>query len=126
MKIFIYLLVAVALVVGLFFVLKPKPSAAPSINSNSLISPKNFALAVQNKKLVSGPETLQVNQGDEVNITITSDVAEELHLHGYDKSVELEKDKPATLSFTADISGRFVYELENSKVDIGVLEVLPK
>jgi plastocyanin len=126
MKIFVYLLIAAVLVVGLFFVLKPKQSATPSTNSESLVSPKDFALVVQNKKLVSGPEILQVNQGDEVNITITSDVVEELHLHGYDKSVDLEKDKPATLSFKADISGRFVYELEDSKVDIGVLEVLPK
>lgn len=87
---------------------------------------KKFNLSLKGKKLVSGPEILQVNQGDQVEITITSDQPEELHLHGYDKSVEFQKDLPATLSFTANISGHFEYELENVGIEIGALEVQPQ
>jgi hypothetical protein len=127
MKIFIYILIAAVLVGGLYLIVRPKPSAAPSTNNTeNTTTTKTFNLVVKNRKLVSGPEVITVNEGDNVAITITVDEAEELHLHGYDKSVDLEKDVPGTLSFTANLSGRFAYELENSKTDIGALEVAPK
>ena len=87
--------------------------------------PKEFTLVVKDNKLASGPETLQVTQGAMVMIHITSDAAEKLHLHGYDMSVELGKNAPATLTLIAGQSGRFTYELENSKTEIGALEVQP-
>jgi len=67
-----------------------------------------------------------VNQGDEITIKITSDEAEEFHVHAYDNSVELEPNKQATLTFTTNLSGRFPFELEKSKTEIGALEVQPK
>lgn len=88
--------------------------------------PDTFELVIKGKKLVSGPDPIKVNQGDEVTIRITSDEAEEFHVHAYDNSVELEPGKQATLAFTAKLSGRFPFELENSKTEIGALEVQPK
>ncbi len=87
---------------------------------------RTFDLVVKNNKLVSGPTTLSVNQGDHFQITITADVDGELHLHGYNIPVEFKKNKPATLSAAANISGRFPYELEDTKTEIGALEVQPK
>lgn len=89
-------------------------------------APNTFELGIQGKKLVSGPATIKVNQGDEVTLKITSDEAEEFHVHAYDNSVELEPGKQATLTFNAKLSGRFPFELENSKTEVGVLEVQPK
>ena len=90
-------------------------------------APQNqvFVLAVQNRKLVSGPSLLTVHQGDTVTITITVDETEELHLHGYDQHIDVEKDVPGSLTFTANIAGSFPFELENSKTDLGTLQVLP-
>lgn len=85
-----------------------------------------FELVIQNKKIVSGPETIKVNQGEDLTIKITSDEAEEFHVHAYDNSVELEPNKQATLTFTANLSGRFPFELEKSKTELGALEVQPK
>lgn len=118
MKIILYGVIALVIVSGLFWAFKPDSETAPL--------PGVFTLVVKNKARVSGPETLTVKQGDTVTIRITSDVPEELHLHGYDKSVDLEKDVQAELVFVADITGRFPYELEKSKTEIGALEVLPK
>jgi plastocyanin len=87
---------------------------------------KTFNAVIKNNQLVSGGGTLPVTQGDEVTITITSDTPDSLHLHGYDKSVNLEKNKPASLTFTANLSGRFEYELEDSQLSLGALEVQPK
>ena len=87
---------------------------------------KEFSLNIKRKKLISGSTVLQVTEGDEVVIKITSDQPDELHLHGYDLSVEIEKNKTAQLSFTAKVSGRFTYELEKSGTELGALEVLPQ
>ncbi len=125
----IILLGGVILLVGLFLVTKPKqPNNIPQEpqTSAALPQPKTFELSIKNKKLSSGSETINVTEGEKVVLKITSDIQEELHLHGYDISVDLEKDTPAELSFTASISGRFVFELEKSKTDLGAVEVAPK
>lgn len=85
-----------------------------------------FEIVIQNKKIVSGPTTIKVNQGEDITIKITSDEAEEFHVHAYDESVELELNKQAMLTFNAKLSGRFPFELEKSKTELGALEVQPK
>jgi len=134
----LYVVIGIVILVGLFLIFKPKSQVpVPQDNSNTtqqVSSPsaqsesnvKTFELVVENKKLVSGPETIKVTQGDQVEIKITADEIEELHIHGYDESVELESNKQATLSFVANTSGRFDFELEKSKTDLGALEVQPK
>jgi len=140
MKFPLLITVIIIVLAGGFFLFSPKNKAvAPAITENNTASssganasssaqanPKTFTLVVKNKKLVSGPETITVTQGDNVVIKITADEDEELHLHGYDKSIDLEKDKEGQLAFPATVSGRFAYELEHSKTDIGALEVQPK
>ncbi len=135
----VFLIIAVVLLGGLFYFFKSQnqtpnysglassPSSAETSSSSAqLSSSKNFELVVKSRKLVSGSETISVTQGDDVVIKITSDEDEELHLHGYDKSVDLQKDTPTELKFNANLTGRFPYELEKSKTEIGALEVLPK
>lgn len=131
----IYAAAGALVLIGLFLALKPGkgtvPPAATSSAQQASSSPtqsntKIFELFVKNRKLVSGPETLKVNEGDDVTIRITADEDEELHLHGYDKSVDLTKNQPADLNFTASLTGRFPYELEKSKTEIGTLEVQPR
>ena len=66
-----------------------------------------------------------VDRDSEVVVTVTSDVADEIHLHGYDVSADVAPGAPATLRFTADAPGRFEIELENTGVQIAELEVRP-
>ncbi len=122
-----YLIAALLILGGLFFALTPKKSRNINPPPTPIVSlVKTFDLVVKNNKLVKGSDTLKVNQGDNVVIRIAADVDGELHLHGYDKSVNFKKDKQAQLSFTANLSGRFPYELEDTKTEIGALEVQPK
>jgi hypothetical protein len=125
---------AILVVTGSIFYFKSKEFSSvptstdiPSVASNSATQQTaTFDLVIKNKKLISGPETIQVRENDQVTLNITSDEDEELHIHGYDKSVNLEKDKPTTLTFLANLTGRFPYELEKSATDIGTLEVRPR
>ncbi len=117
----IYLIIGVLVLLGLFYILKPKSITAPQTRNT-----KTFDLVVKGKKLASGSADLKATEGDQVTINITNDEPEELHLHGYDKSVNLEASKSAQLTFTANLTGRFTFELEHSKTELGALEVQPK
>ena len=66
-----------------------------------------------------------VARGRDVVITVTSDVADEVHVHGYDLMADVAPGSPATIRFTADAPGRFDIELENTGVQIAELEVRP-
>ena len=66
-----------------------------------------------------------VDLGRAVVITVTADVTDEIHLHGYDLSADVAPGSPATIRFTADAPGRFEVELENTGVQIAELEVRP-
>jgi hypothetical protein len=64
-----------------------------------------------------------VSKGDKVVLVVTSDVADEIHLHGYDKSTDVTAGGTARLPFTATLPGRFEVELESRGVQIADLTV---
>jgi hypothetical protein len=64
-----------------------------------------------------------VSKGDRVVLVVTSDVADEVHLHGYDITRDVAPGKVARLPFRATIPGRFEVELEDSGVPIADITV---
>lgn len=66
-----------------------------------------------------------VDQGDRVRLVVTSDVADEIHLHGYDVSRAVAAGGAVTLAFRATIPGRFEAELEERGVQIADITVEP-
>jgi hypothetical protein len=66
-----------------------------------------------------------VDRGQTIEITVTSDIADEVHVHGYDLMADVAPGAPATMRFEADAPGRFEIELENSGIQIAELEVRP-
>lgn len=64
---------------------------------------------------VTGVEQrVPVTLGEQVVLRFTSDVAEEIHVHGYDLYTDLVPGQPAEISFTADIPGSFEVELHEA------------
>jgi hypothetical protein len=45
---------------------------------------------------------------------VTSDRSDELHVHGYDKTVPLAPGSPAVVQFVADLPGVFEVETHDS------------
>lgn len=64
-----------------------------------------------------------VGLGEQVTLAVTSDVADELHLHGYDTHLDLAAGQEGRLTFTADIPGRFEAELEGAGALLVEIEV---
>jgi hypothetical protein len=72
-----------------------------------------------------GVADLSFDTGDEVAFEVTSDAADEVHVHGYDIEEELSPGKPAEITFPADIEGVFEVELHSSEAQIAQLTVSP-
>jgi hypothetical protein len=64
-----------------------------------------------------------VERGQRVVLVIHSDTADEVHLHGYDISVDVAAGGTARLPFVADTPGRFEVELENLGVQLAEITV---
>ena len=61
--------------------------------------------------------------GEHVTLTITSDVADEVHLHGYGLTAVLTPGTPAELTFDATIPGVFEVELHETGTVLLSLQV---
>lgn len=72
-----------------------------------------------------GEGRVTVAMGSQVRLVITSDTADEIHVHGYDLTAPVTPDAPGQLEFTVDIPGVFEVELEESGVHLVDLEVTP-
>ena len=75
---------------------------------------KTIAIEVQGGAVEGGVRRAEVSQGDIIEIRVRSDSPDSVHLHGYDLTAAVNDSEPAVLNFTADISGVFEVELEQS------------
>jgi heme/copper-type cytochrome/quinol oxidase subunit 2 len=66
---------------------------------------------------------VKVPLGSDVRLEVTADQADEVHLHGYDRKVEIEPGTPAVLEFQADTPGVFEVELEEAALKLVELQV---
>ena len=66
-----------------------------------------------------------VQKGDRVVLVVTSDVADHVHLHGYDIMRNVAAGGTARIRFRATVPGRFEVELEDRGAQIADLTVQP-
>jgi hypothetical protein len=95
-------------------------TAGPTTTADST---PTIEVRVVGGKPQGGVRREQVKTGETLVLRVTADVADEVHLHGYDKSAEVAPGKPAEIRFTADIPGVFEVELEQRKQKLIELEV---
>lgn len=93
------------------------PSAAPGTPGATPTAPAppagpSYAVTLSGGRVSGDSGRVTAGLGDTVTIAVTSDVADQVHLHGYDVSAEVVPGTPATLTFQATIPGVFAVELE--------------
>jgi hypothetical protein len=69
---------------------------------------------------------LTFTEGETVRFRVRSPAAEEIHVHGYDRYLDVPAGKTVNVSFKADITGIFEVELHGSGEPIAQLKVEPK
>lgn len=100
----------------------PSPSAAtPSSSAKPQVD--RVELGFADGKVAGGVQRLPIRLGSTVELVVTSDVADEVHLHGYDRKANVPAGGTVTISFVADVPGVFEVELENRKAQLAQLEV---
>jgi plastocyanin len=82
-------------------------------------------IVVKNGEPVGGVQELEYSAGEQVRFTVGSDVADEVHVHGYDLMKDVAAGGTVSFSFPADIEGIFEVELEGRKEQIAELRVNP-
>jgi hypothetical protein len=88
--------------------------------------PAATRIQVRGGEPVGGVETIEVERGDRIRFTVSSDQPDEVHVHGYDLERPVAPGAPARFSFTADADGIFEVELHGSGAPIASLEVQPR
>jgi ABC-type glycerol-3-phosphate transport system substrate-binding protein len=87
--------------------------------------PTEVKVVVVNGAPQGGIVRASVNKDDQVVLVVTSDVADEIHLHGYDKAKDVAAGGTIRIPFKATIPGRFEAELESRGVQIAEISVEP-
>jgi hypothetical protein len=82
-------------------------------------------VTIRNGEPVGGVAELEYRAGEEVRFEVTSDVADEVHVHGYDLLKEVPAGGTVSFDFPADIEGIFEVELEGRRLLIAEVTVNP-
>lgn len=90
------------------------PGDAPSPAPLTVAEGQRIEVMVAGGQVSGDTGRIPVPAGEQVTLVITSDVADEVHVHGYDLTADLAPEEPAELSFTADIPGVFEVELHDA------------
>jgi hypothetical protein len=82
-------------------------------------------IVIRNGEPVGGIKQLEYNAGDQIRFEVTSDVADEVHVHGYDLMQDVPAGGTVSFDFPAEIEGIFEAELEGRKEQIAEIRVNP-
>ncbi|MCX5202742.1 cupredoxin domain-containing protein [Streptomyces sp. NBC_00237] len=91
----------------------PAPSA-PAPAPTAPAADRTVTITVRDGKVTPAPGRTELKRGERVALRVTSDRADTLHVHGYDKELALPAGREATLLLTADRSGLFEVETHES------------
>jgi hypothetical protein len=95
--------------------LPPKKPKRPAVKT----------ITVRDGKPVGGVQRLSFKKGQTVRFAVKSDVADEIHVHGYDLSKDVPAGGRAVMSFKAKSDGIYEIELEQRAVQIAQLRINP-
>jgi hypothetical protein len=143
---FAILAAVVAVAVVLFIVLKPSDDDKSTSSSSNSQQPGTHTTSAdgtrspnepppsppvanikvgKDGKPVGGVQDLEFGKDQQVQFVVSSQVADEVHVHGYDIMKDVEPGKPVKFSFKGDIDGDFEVELEDRGEQIIDLKVTP-
>jgi plastocyanin len=97
-------------------------TAAATSTSNSTEVPR---IKVEDGVKTEGLDTISVRVGETVRFEVEVDIADEIHVHGYDLRFETIPDEEVLVEFVADATGIFEVELEGLGLPIVDIEVTP-
>lgn len=136
---------AIVAVVVLFVVLRPDdgdettpttPATITTANTTTIREPSVpppprrpapavVRVTVRDGTPVGGVRRVTVGKGRRVTLIVTSNVADHVHLHGYNIMRDVAPGMPARISFRATIVGTVEAELEDRRVPLARITTQP-
>lgn len=101
----------------------PSASVAPPSPTPSPDDAQVVDVTVAGGEVTGAEPRTQVEVGTKVRLTITSDVADEVHVHGYDLTERLTVGQAVSVEFVADQPGIFEVELHDAGTILTRLQV---
>lgn len=91
-------------------------SATPSVTASTPAVDREIIVTIARRRVDPPTGRITVDQGELVRITVTSDVSDELHVHGYDLGARLPAGTPGSVEFRADKTGLFEVETHETEL----------
>jgi hypothetical protein len=98
-------------------------TTGPSAGRAPTLAVHTISVKVRGGKATGDTGKVTVPLGSPVVISVSSDVADEVHVHGYERTVKVPAASTASVVFTANKLGTFEVELENPQVPLLQLQV---
>lgn len=95
----------------------PRPPALPP--------PARVRIMVRDGRPVGGIRRVTVGRGRRVVLTVSADVSDHVHLHGYNVFRDVAPGRPARIAFRATILGTVEVELEERRIPVATVTVQP-
>jgi hypothetical protein len=92
----------------------PSCPAAPALPDGATV----ITATVAKGKVTTAHAQWSVKLGGKVRVAVTADVADEVHVHSYDKKADTTPGCPTAIDFTANIPGTVEVELESAKLHL--------
>ncbi|MEU7612913.1 hypothetical protein [Micromonospora sp. NPDC049204] len=92
----------------------PSPTASPTPSAPA--ADREIVVTIAKRRITPPTGRITVGKGELLRITVTSDAADELHVHGYDLGARLPAGKPGSVEFRADKTGLFEVETHETEL----------
>jgi ABC-type glycerol-3-phosphate transport system substrate-binding protein len=93
-------------------------TATTTAGTTTAAAPVTIRVVIKDGKPVGGIQRATVKKGQKIAIVVHSDVADEVHVHGYDLHKDVEAGGTVRIVFPATITGVFEAELESRSLQI--------
>lgn len=101
----------------------PPTSPSPTPTEEERDRAVEIRVSVADGKVEPATRRVEVDRDSQVRLLITSDVDDEVHVHGYDIAATLEAGRTTTVELVADQRGIFEVETHDSGLTLLQLQV---
>ncbi len=101
----------------------PSGAAAGAAPAPAAPTVRTISVKVQGGKASGDVGRVAVPLGTPIVLSVSSDVADEIHVHGYDRKTRVPAGATGSVAFTANTPGVFEVELEDAKLQLLQLQV---
>jgi hypothetical protein len=99
------------------------PATAPPSGASIPAAGQRIEVHVAGGQVTGDTGRVAVSVGQPVTLSVTSDTADEIHVHGYDLRTPVTAGTPAELTFDATVAGVFEVELHDAGTVLLTLQV---